>query len=401
MNDTKQAPNHISSQEESIINASYSSFKIIASKGVFTFIKAERDGKFYVLKTLKEDLRDRLPLRNALKKEFKTCKNFSHVGVVRYNELVQTADYGLCIEQEYIDGRNLHSYLQEHHTDDEKVEIINQIAAALQYIHQQRAVHRNLNLLNIFVTKQGNQVKIVDFNVLSVEELKPTADVSRFIAPELKDETLAADATADIYSLGTIMKAMGLTLAYSDVIERCCAYKRSARYADITGFLADFHREKPAISMPKLNPGVVKIAAICVVILVVAALIYGLRGVIGSQISKLSSSSLFQDDIVPAKVDTAKVNKNEPKTAQTVVSETGKMAFLATMKPALYKDLDRIFAPFEGKTLDTDARKSLNRHIKVYYKGLIQANDTLDNEQRLELDKVFGYYVKQKKATLK
>ena len=66
-----------------------------------------------------------------------------------------------------------------------------------------------------------------------------------------------------------------------------------------------------------------------------------------------------------------------------------------TMKPALYKDLDRLFAKH------SDDRVKLNRAIKVYYRGLIQANDTLDKEQRAELDRVFGNYVKQKKAALK
>lgn len=401
MSDTNQATDNISSQQDGVIKASYSSFKEIASKGVFTFIKAEREGKTYVLKALKEEQRDRLPLQNALKKEFKLCRNFSHVGVVRYNELVFTDECGLCIEQEYIDGRTLHSYLQERHTDEEKVQIVHQIAAALHYIHGKGAVHRNLNLYNIFITKQGNQAKIVDFNVLSMEELKPSADVSRFIAPELKDETLASDATADIYSLGTIMKAMELTLAYSSVIERCCAYQRSARYADIDEFLSDFNHEKPTISLPTLNPGVVKIAIICIVILAISALIYGFRGTIGAQLSKLSPGSLFKNDVVPARVDTAKAALRQTENAPSAVQETGKMAFLVTMKPALYHDLDRIFSKFESGTLTSEDRVKLNKRIKTYYRGLIQANDTLDNEQRLQLDRVFGDYVKQKKAALK
>lgn len=401
MNDTNSFDNNAIKQDETVFTASYSSYKTISSSGVYMFVKAEKEGKSYILKTLKEENRDRLPLRNALKKEFKQCKNFSHVGIVRYNELVQTDEYGLCIEMEYIEGRSLKAYLLERHTDDEKAAVIRQIASALQYIHEQGVVHRNLNTLNIFISKQGDQVKVADFNVLSVEETKPTSDTSRFIAPELRDETMAADATADIYSLGTIMKVMGLTLAYSDVIKRACAFKRSERYTDIGEFLADFCHEKSAFSLPKVNAGFIKIVAIAAVILVIAAVIYGLRGVIGEQLSKLSSSSLFQDDVVPAKIDTVKSDETPKDTVPAEVPATGKLAFMNAMKPALYKDLDRIFSAYEGKALTADDRAGLTKHIKIYYRGLIQANDTLDNEQRAELDRVFGDYVKQKKAALK
>ena len=65
------------------------------------------------------------------------------------------------------------------------------------------------------------------------------------------------------------------------------------------------------------------------------------------------------------------------------------------MKPALYHDLDNIF---DKNSAD---QAKLSKAIKSYYRGLIQANDTLDSEQRAELDRVFGDYVKQKKAALK
>ena len=50
----------------------------------------------------------------------------------------------------------------------------------------------------------------------------------------------------------------------------------------------------------------------------------------------------------------------------TEAPATGKLAFINTMKPALYKDLDRLFAKH------SDDRAKLNRAIKVYYRGLIQ-----------------------------
>lgn len=380
------------------IKASYTEYTVLSSQGYCQFVKCKKGDHPVVLKGLKEAYRERVLLRNALKREFKQCQRLNHPGIVRYQGLVDVEGYGLCIEEEYVDGRTLQAYLKESHTDDEKIAIVNQIADALRYAHQQGVAHRNLKPSNILITKQGDHVKLIDFNVLSLDDVKPTADTTRFMAPELKDETMTADGTADIYSLGTIMKVMGLTLAYSEVIKRCCAFKRSDRYSDIDEFLADFNHDGSSFSMPKIGKGTVVIGLIAVVVIALAALAYNYGGVLIDQVGKIDVTSIFKSDAETAPEDTATVKSVEQNNNNTVADEapaTGKLAFINTMKPALYKDLDRIFAKH------SDDRAKLNRAIKVYYRGLIQANDTLDNEQRAELDRVFGNYVKQKKAALK
>ena len=380
------------------IKASYTEYTVLSSQGYCQFVKCKKGDQPVVLKGLKEAYRERVLLRNALKREFKQCQRLNHPGIVRYQGLVDVEGYGLCIEEEYVDGRTLQAYLKESHTDDEKIAIVNQIADALRYAHQQGVAHRNLKPSNILITKQGDHVKLIDFNVLSLDDVKPTADTTRFMAPELKDETMTADGTADIYSLGTIMKVMGLTLAYSEVIKRCCAFKRSDRYSDIDEFLADFNHDGSSFSMPKIGKGTVVIGLIAVVVIALATLAYNYGGALVDQVGKIDVTSIFKSDAETAPEDTATVKSVEQNNNDTVVDEapaTGKLAFMNTMKPALYKDLDRLFAKH------SDDRAKLNRAIKAYYRGLIQANDTLDNEQRAELDRVFGNYVKQKKAALK
>ena len=380
------------------IKASYTEYTVLSSQGYCQFVKCKKGDQPVVLKGLKEAYRERVLLRNALKREFKQCQRLNHPGIVRYQGLVDVEGYGLCIEEEYVDGRTLQAYLKESHTDDEKITIVNQIADALRYAHQQGVAHRNLKPSNILITKQGDHVKLIDFNVLSLDDVKPTADTTRFMAPELKDETMTADGTADIYSLGTIMKVMGLTLAYSEVIKRCCAFKRSDRYSDIDEFLADFNHDGSSFSMPKIGKGTVVIGFIAVVVIALAVLAYNYGGALIDQVGKIDVTSIFKSDAETAPEDTATVKSVEQNNNNTVADEapaTGKLAFMNTMKPALYKDLDRLFAKH------SDDRVKLNRAIKVYYRGLIQANDTLDNEQRAEVDRVFGDYVKQKKAALK
>ena len=398
MSENKLSTNEQAQTADAPVKASYTEYKVISSQGYCMIVKCRKGDQTVVLKTLKDAYRERVLLRNALKREFKQCQRLNHSGIVRYQGLVEVDGYGLCIEEEYVEGRTLQAYLKESHTDDEKLGIINQIADALRYAHQQGVIHRNLKPSNVLVANQGDYVKLIDFSVLSPEDVKLTADTTRFMAPEIKDETMAADGTADIYSLGTIMKVMGLTLAYSDVIKRCCAFKRSDRYSNIDEFLADLNNDGPSFTMPKIGKGTVMLALITAVVIGVGILLYNYGGALVDQVGKIDMSSVFKSDAETAPEDTVKMKPSAQSDSLSTATEqpaTGKLAFMNKMKPALYKDLDRLF---EKNSAD---KAKLTKAIKAYYKGLIQANDTLDNEQRAEVDRVFGDYVKQKKAALK
>ena len=398
MSENKLSTNEQAQTADAPVKASYTEYKVISSQGYCMIVKCRKGDQTVVLKTLKDAYRERVLLRNALKREFKQCQRLNHSGIVRYQGLVEVDGYGLCIEEEYVEGRTLQAYLKESHTDDEKLGIINQIADALRYAHQQGVIHRNLKPSNVLVANQGDYVKLIDFSVLSPEDVKLTADTTRFMAPEIKDETMAADGTADIYSLGTIMKVMGLTLAYSDVIKRCCAFKRSDRYSNIDEFLADLNNEGPSFTMPKIGKGTVMLALITAVVIGVGILLYNYGGALVDQVGKIDMSSVFKSDAETAPEDTVKMKPSAQSDSLSTATEqpaTGKLAFMNKMKPALYKDLDRLF---EKNSAD---KAKLTKAIKAYYKGLIQANDTLDSEQRAEVDRVFGDYVKQKKAALK
>ena len=398
MTDKNNTSNQSSLTAEAPLKASYTDYEVIPSYGYSLIVKCRKGEQTVILKGLKEENSKRTLLRNALKREFKQCQRLNHTGIVRYQGLVDVDGYGLCIEEEFIEGRTLQAYLKEQHTDDEKIAIVNQIADALRYAHNQGIAHRNLKPSNILITAQGNYVKLIDFSVLSLDDVKATADTTRFMAPELKDETMTADGTADIYSLGTIMKVMGLTLAYSDVIKRCCAFKRSDRYANIDEFLADLNHEGSSFTMPTIGKGTVMVAVIAVVVIVLGVLTYNYGGALLNQMGKIDVSSVFKSDEETAPEDSVKVtspNEQTNDSTQNTAPMTGKLAFLNTMKPALYHDLDNIF---DKNSAD---KAKLSKAIKSYYRGLIQANDTLDSEQRAELDRVFGDYVKQKKAALK
>ena len=94
----------------------------------------------------------------------------------------------------------------------EKTEkILIQIANALDYIHHQGLVHRDVTPANIMVLNDGS-VKLMDFGVVKLPGMDITIageviGTAAYISPEqIKGEQV--DARADLYSLGTALYLM-------------------------------------------------------------------------------------------------------------------------------------------------------------------------------------------------
>jgi len=138
---------------------------------------------------------------------------------LRHPHIVQVHDAGQAgglnyIAQEYVEGGTLAARLQaraQPFTLYETEQIVEQLASALDYVHQQGQVHGNLNPNNLLFTAD-RQVKIADF---CLTQLLPTADpfyyparVSTFMAPEQARGEQQIDHRADIYSLGILTYLM-------------------------------------------------------------------------------------------------------------------------------------------------------------------------------------------------
>ena len=130
----------------------------------------------------------------------------------------------------------------------------------------------------------------------------------------------------------------------------------------------------------------------------IGLLTYNYGGAIIEQAGKIDLSSILTSDAIKASEDTIRTKTKEPINTlsnRTEKPSTGKFAFMNKMKPALYKDLDKIFSKHASN------KEKLTKAIKAYYRGLMNVNDTLDNEQCAEVDRVFGDYVKLKKEEMK
>jgi serine/threonine protein kinase len=92
--------------------------------------------------------------------------------VLRHKNIVQTFEHGVstagepCLVMELIDGMGLNFLIETHSTqlNGQRLNYLCQIADALEYLHGQRFLHRDVCPRNIMVTKD-HVVKLIDFGL--------------------------------------------------------------------------------------------------------------------------------------------------------------------------------------------------------------------------------------------
>ena len=154
--------------------------------------------------------------------------------VVRCVGWREDVEVGPCIVMEYIDGETLTDYLKTNPSNKEKKRILNELLDALAFIHKHQIVHNDLKLENILVTRNGHNVKLIDFGYSDGDSNidKATGGTKAFASPELsRQET--TDVTSDIYSLGFIIKAL-FPHRYGSVVRKCQYQETEKRYQRVS-----------------------------------------------------------------------------------------------------------------------------------------------------------------------
>lgn len=186
----------------------------VYSKGYNRLFIASKGGKLYLLKGLKPEFYDRTLYKQLLLKEYDIHRNLSHPNIVPCIGFQMVSELGDCIVMDYVQGQSLRELLH-HRTDLSPSQffflakrIAKQLAEAMRYIHSVQVIHRDLKPENIIVTENAANVKVLDFGLSDTDSyviLKKPAGTQRYIAPELLQDDIHADARADIYSYGVIL----------------------------------------------------------------------------------------------------------------------------------------------------------------------------------------------------
>jgi serine/threonine protein kinase len=133
--------------------------------------------------------------------------------MLRHKNIVQTYEFGKTIEGEYylsmelIDGMGL-NYLIETRSEQllgNRINFLSQVTEAVDYLHKQGFLHRDICPRNVMVTREG-LVKLIDYGLTipyRPEFCKPgnRTGTPNYLAPELI-RRVSTDHRVDLFALG-------------------------------------------------------------------------------------------------------------------------------------------------------------------------------------------------------
>ncbi len=214
------------------ISTVFTAHSEITSGGFNCLYKAQRYGKWYVLKGLKPEFRNSAVHQELLAKEFELGIKMNHPHIAQTVGLDTDPLAGPCIVMEYVDGVTLKEFLQTNPSAKTRLKIAHELLSAMAYFHGLQIVHRDLKPDNILITRNGHNVKLIDFGLADSDYhgvLKQPAGSDRYAAPEQKEGKVSIDCRADIYAFGKILRQL-FPHRYGAICRKCVQPDRNKRY---------------------------------------------------------------------------------------------------------------------------------------------------------------------------
>lgn len=145
-------------------------------------------------------------------REAESAGRLSHPNIIKIFDAGEDQEVAY-IAMELLDGIDLKEYCEKSKLlpRDRVLELLAQIADALDYAHEQGVVHRDIKPANIMLLKDG-AVRVTDFGIARIAASSKTQTGTILGTPSyMSPEQIAgakADGRADIFSLGVIMFEM-------------------------------------------------------------------------------------------------------------------------------------------------------------------------------------------------
>lgn len=217
----------------------FTDFVEVPSSGYNRLVRGVRYGRYFMLKGLKAEYAGDEVFRTLLRKEFEIMVQMDHPNIVRVYSLEEVQGVGLCIVMEYVDGQPLDRWLATHPSSRMRRRTVVQLLEAMSHWHSRQVVHRDLKPSNVLVTRNGANVKVIDFGLADADQyavLKEPAYTLSYASPEqLQGGPL--DCRSDIYSFGRLLGLL-FPHRYRMVRARCCRHRREARYGSAEAVLS-------------------------------------------------------------------------------------------------------------------------------------------------------------------
>ncbi len=133
--------------------------------GVVYRARDEKLGRQVAVKTLSKELLDSDKARARLKREARAAAALEHPGIAQVYDVGDTEDGDTYLVMELVRGRSLREHMREGSLDRAtRLEIIRQIAEAIDHAHRAGVIHRDIKPENIMVRDDGRAC-LLDFGL--------------------------------------------------------------------------------------------------------------------------------------------------------------------------------------------------------------------------------------------
>jgi serine/threonine-protein kinase len=104
--------------------------------------------------------------RELFEKEARLLKKLSHPQIPKFKAYFEDRG-GLFLVQEYIDGQTYQSLLKQNKTfsEAEAIQLLRDLLPAIEYIHSQGIIHRDISPDNIIWSQQKDKPVLIDFGI--------------------------------------------------------------------------------------------------------------------------------------------------------------------------------------------------------------------------------------------